>query len=236
MNISPKERAAQREAFRQMTPAAKLEHIYTYYKWYILLAVVAAVILGSAVHRAMTRKDVVLYTAYVNVAVGQDLEGALHEGYLTEAGLDLRKNEVYFYRDLYLSNDPSPENHEFAYASNMKLMATINAGDLDLVLMNREAYDLLSGSGYLMELDGLFSEDYLVSNTVILEDNSIEVSLGQAEEYVAVTEEAVNAIDAAQLPLFAQAGFPDAVYLGIIGNTPRLEACTDYIAYLMETP
>lgn len=233
MKISPQERAAQREAFRQMSPAAKLEHIYTYYKWYIILAVIAAVILGSAVHRAVTRKDVVLYTAYVNVAVGEDLEASLNEGYLADAGLDPRKNEVYFYRDLYLSNNPSMENHEFAYASNMKLMATINAGDLDLVLMNREAYDILSASGYLMALDGLLPAEYLTSNTVVLEDNAIDVSLGNADEYIAVTEEAVNAIEVSLLPLFAQAGFDDAVYLAIIGNTPRLPDCMDYVDYLI---
>ena len=233
MKISPQERAARREAFRQMTPAAKLEHIYTYYKWPIILAVIAVIILCSAIHRMATKKDAVLYTAWVNVAVGADLEAALNEGYLSEAGLDPRKNEIFFYRDLYVSDDPSMENHEFAYASNMKLLATINAQELDLVLMNREAYDILSASGYLMALDGLLPAEYLASNTVILEDNAIDVNLGNADEYIAVTEEAVNAIEVSQLPLFAQAGFDDAVYLAIIGNTPRLPDCMDYVDYLI---
>lgn len=233
MKISPAERAARREAFRQMSPAAKLEHVYTYYKWPIILVVIAAIILCSAIHRMATKKDVVLYTAWVNVAVGADLEAELNEGYLSEACLDPRKNEIFFYRDLYVSDDPSMENHEFAYASNMKLLATINARDLDLVLMNREAYDILSASGYLMALDGLLPAEYLTSNTVVLEDNAIDVNLGNADEYIAVTEEAVNAIEVSQLPLFAQAGFDDAVYLAIIGNTPRLPDCMDYVDYLI---
>lgn len=233
MKISPAERAARREAFRQMSPASKLEHIYTYYKWPIILSIIAAVILCSAIYRTMTKKDVVLYTAWVNVAVGEDLENQLNEGYLSEAGLDPRKNEIFFYRDLYVSDDPSMENHEFAYASKMKLLATINARELDLVLMNQEAYDILSASGYMMVLDGLLPTEYLTSNTVILEDNAIDVSLGNADEYIAVTEEAVNAIEVSQLPLFARAGFDDAVYLGIIGNSPRLSACMDYVEYLI---
>lgn len=233
MKISPQERTARREALRQMSPAAKLEHIYTYYKWPIILTVIAAIILCSAIYRMATKKDVVLYAAYVNVTVGADLEAELNEGYLSEADLDSRKNEIFFYRDLYVSDDPSMENHEFAYASNMKLLATINARELDLVLMNREAYNILSASGYLMALDGLLPAEYLTANTVVLEDNAIDVSLGNADEYIAVTEEAVNAIEVSQLPLFAQAGFDDTVYLAIIGNTPRLPDCLDYVDYLI---
>ena len=41
----------------------------------------------------------------------------------------------------------------------MKLMGSVNAGRLDLVLMNREAYDMLSKSGYLLELAPLLSEE-----------------------------------------------------------------------------
>lgn len=232
MKLSEKERAANREAFRQMGPAGKIEYIYTYFKWPIILAVVTVVILCSAVYRFATQKDVVLYAAYVNVTAGTELETRLGEDYLSARGLDPEKNEVFFYRDLYISEDPAAEDHEFAYASNMKIMATITAQELDLVLMNREAYDILSASGYLMDLSGCAGIPHLTANTVILEDNAIEFNLGQAAEYTAVTEESVNAVEVSRLPMFTQAGFSDAVYLGIIGNTPRLDDCLDYLSYL----
>lgn len=235
MKLSEKERAARREAFRQMAPAAKLEHIVTYYKWPIILVVIAVIILGSAIHRMLTQKDPVLYTALVNVSVGSELDARLGEGYLDAAGIDADRNEVYFYRDLYLSADPAAENHEFAYASRMKILATINSQELDLVLMNRDAYDILSASGYLMALDALISPETaaLTANTVVLEDNAVDYNLGNADTYTAVTEEAVNAVDVSALSLFTQAGFDDAVYLGIIGNTPRLEQCLQYVDYLL---
>ena len=89
------------------------------------------------------------------------------------------------YSALYLSDDPEAENHEYAYASQLKLMGAINAGSLDVVLMNGEAYNILSQSGSLLELTDLLSrnntalfrsaEPYLTGNTVILYDNSIPV-------------------------------------------------------------
>lgn len=237
MRISPEERAARREAFRRMTLPQKAEHIYTYFKWPIILGIAAVIILGSAVYRLATQRSVVVYTGLINVAAGADLEADLGDGYLAERGLDPRKNEVFFYRDLYLSEDPSAENHEFAYASRMKILATITGQELDLVLLNREAYDILSASGYLLDLSEQFADDpvlrpCLTANAVVLEDNSVDYNLGNDEEYWQVTEEAVNAIDVTALPLFAEAGFDDAVYLGIIGNTPRLVECIRYCEYL----
>lgn len=212
-----------------------MDHIYTYYKWPILLGIVTAVILCATICRLVTRKDVALYAAYVNVVAGADLETALHEEYLTTSNMDPQKSQVFFYRDLYLSNDPSAENHEFAYASKMKILATVSDQKLDLVFMNREAYDILSRSGYLSDLSGLLPENlhpYLSANTVVLEDNSMDFNLGNTDEYQEITEESVNAIEASALPLFRQADFPDTVYLGIIGNTPRLSECVDYLTYL----
>lgn len=230
----------QKEQFARMTPAQKREHIWTYYRAHILLAAVLVAIAVSSVCRIVTTKEPVLYAAFLNVSAGSQLESALSEDYLVSQGYDPRKHEIYFHTDLYLSGNPSPENAEYAYVSSMKVMATIEAGDLDLVLMNQEAYDLCSGSDYLLDLTELFSPEdpriapYLTSNLVILEDNSLEFDLGEAEEYIAVTETVPNALDLSELPLFRDAGLSGRVYLGIISTSSRLEECADYIAILTE--
>jgi hypothetical protein len=172
--------------------------------------------------------------------VGSELESELTECYLTDRGYDPNRAQLLLYRDLYMSNNPSAENHEYAYASGMKIMATIHSKELDLVLMNREAYDLCSGSGYLMDLGNVISSEdprfapYMTENLVILEDNAIDVNLGTAEEYTAVTESVPNALNLSELPLFTAAGFSGDVYLGIIANTPRLSECVEYLTFLTE--
>lgn len=227
-----------RELFSQMTPREKANHIWLYFKWYILLGIAAMAIVVSGIYSAVTAKEPVLYVGYLNVAVGEDLDARLSVDFLDTTELDPKKNEVLFYRDLYLSSDPSAENHQYAYTSRMKVLATINSQQLDVVMMNREAYDLCSGSGYLLELDTLFGADspaapLLTTNTVILEDNAMEYDLNQADEYIAITEEAVNALNLSDVPMFRQAGFSGEVYVGIIANTPRLETCVEYLTYLV---
>ena len=151
MKLPEQEKAAQKAAFRAMSPAKKLDHLYTYYKWPILLVLAALIVLGSVLSRELTRKEPVLYLALVNVSVGPDTEEALTDGFLSAIQADARRREVYLYRDLYLSDDADVLNHEYAYASRMKLMGAVQAQKLDLVLMNREGYDLLSRQGYLTD-------------------------------------------------------------------------------------
>ena len=234
MKLSEKEKAAHRAAFRAMSPAEKLDHIYTYYKWPILLGLVLLLVLGSVLHRNLTKKEPVLYLALANVAVGEDLQRELTEGYLLEAGLNEKRQEVYLYLDLYLSDNADTLNHEYAYASKMKLMGAVSAQKLDLVLMNREAYDLLSRGGYLAELDQLPERllSCLEENEVILSDNSLEYQLGEAEEQRIETTVVPNAIRVNGLPLFASAGFPEPIYLGLLANSPRPAQCLSYLDYL----
>ena len=242
MSASPQERALRRDAFRKMNAREKLDYIFTYYKLPILLGVIALAVIGSAVHRQLTKKEAVLYAAFINVSVGESLEDTLTAQFIARSGASARENEVYLYRDLYLSDDASFVNHEYAYASRLKLLGAINAKKLDLVLMNREGYDILSQNGYLMNLSDLAAGDdalrqhmasYLTENTVLLEDNAIEYNLNEASSYEAVTEDAANALEVTDLPIFRAAGFPDAVYLGVIANSARTEWLLRYLDYLL---
>ena len=243
MKLTDQEKAAQKAAFRAMSPAKKLDHLYTYYKWPILLALAVLIVLGSVLSRELTRKEPVLYLALVNVSVGPDTEDALTDGFLSAIQADARRREVYLYRDLYLSDDADVLNHEYAYASRMKLMGAVQAQKLDLVVMNREGYDLLSRQGYLTDLSAPAGGDgqvwpqqiaaLLTENEVILSDNSLEVMLGEADEEERVTRSVANALSVSSLPLFRDAGFDGELYLGVIANSTRTEAAARFLEYLL---
>ena len=235
MKRSPEEIAALRESFRKMDTAHKAEYIYMYYKWFILLGLVALVILGNTLHRQLTKKDVTLYLGLANVSIGTELEQTVTVDFLEWLGQNPKKNEVLVYKGLYLSANASTEDHQYAYASKMKVMAAVNAQRLDVVLMNREAYDLLSRSGYLLPLAELPENltPYLTENEVILEDNSIDVQLNNAEEYRIVTQTAVNGLNVSEFPLFRDAGFDGAVYIGFLANIPHYDTAVSYLEYLI---
>ena len=194
---------AVREAFRRMDLKAKLGYILTYYWWAILLSVIATVIFGSMIYGQLTKKQMLLYVACLNVSAGGDLEESLRQGYLDFAGEDPKKTDVLLYRNMYISADPAEADHQIAYASRLKLMASINGKLLDLALMNREALEILSAAGYLLDLSELAEKGgipealrpYLTENVVVLEDNAIEYNLNEADEYHEVTAPSTNAIE-----------------------------------------
>jgi hypothetical protein len=175
--------------------------------------------------------------------VGDALDGALGEGFARSIGANSARSEVRLYHNLYLSRDAAVQNHEYAYASQLKVMASMANKQLDVLLMNREAYDIMSAGGYLMPLEALLDadlyrrvSDQLVRNTVILSDNDIEHRLDESVPYQAETEEATNALLISAFPLFARADFSGDVYLGVIGNTARTDAALQYIDYLTAAP
>ena len=241
MKLSKQEKAARKAAFRTMPTAKKLDHIFTYYKWPILLALIAVFILGSVLQRKLTQKEPVLYLALANVSVGSEVENKLITDFISFTGSNHKRQEVYLYRDLYLSENADTLNHEYAYASQMKIMGSIQAKKLDVTIMNREAYDIFSQKGYLADLSELLSgipdlreqiKPLLTENEVIISDNSLEVMLREAEEEIRVTETVQNAIDLSSLTLFQNAGFDGEVYLGLVANTPRKEMAVRFIQYL----
>ena len=234
VKLSEEEKTAHKAAFQAMTPAEKADHIFTYHKWTILLVLLVLLIIGSTIHRQLTQKRPVLYLAVVNVSLGEDVQKQLTQDFLTETGGDARRQEVYLYRDLYLSEDADALNHEYAYASKVKLTGAISAGKLDLVLMNREAYDIFSRQGYLMELTSLPDalSPYITENEVILSDNSVDYLLGNAAEEQIVTEAVPNSLAVSSLPLFRDAGFNGDLYIGVLSNSPRQEETAAYFRYI----
>ena len=243
MKLTESERAENREALARMSLPQRLDHIFEYYKFPLVLILIAVVALGSVLYYRLTRKEALLFVACANVTVGDALEGALGEGFTRAIGENPGKREVRLYRNLYLSMDASVQNHEYAYASRLKLLAAMSSGQLDVVLMNREAYDIMSAGGYLLPLEDQLSaelsqrlEGRLTENTVILEDNDIEHTLDESVPYRAETREVVNGILISSFPLLARADFSGDVYLGVIGNSARMDAVVQYIDYLTAEP
>lgn len=233
MKLTPEERSANRRAFARMTGAQRLDYLLTYYRLPLVLGLVTLLVLGSVIHARLTRREPVLYVGLVNVSIGSGLETRLTEDYLADS--PSKRDSVALYRDLYLTDDPSSEAYQYVYASRMKLLAALESQQMDLFLMNREAWDALSQSGYLMDLSAAADDTlapYLRRNLVIYEDNAREAALDESVSYQAVTGEERNALECTGWSLFSGAGFSEPVYLGVSANSPRLERALDYLHYL----
>ena len=236
----------------------KIQYIWDYYKLPIAIAAILLYFVFYCIYRNVTRKDTILFVGAVNVATGQTLTSQLTDEYLVwrntipgtdsalnSTGKGSRKEQVLYYTGWYLTDDTSSPDYTYTHASQVKILAAINAQQLDIVLMNKDAFDAFAQNGYLADLSTLlapaaeenaeactFLEGLLVDNMAILEDNAKEIVLDPGLEYTSVTKTYPCGLDLSGTAMFGPDVFQDTVYLGVISNTPRPEECLRYLIYL----
>lgn len=231
-----------KEQWKQLSCSQKIQYVWDYYKFPIAVCLIFLYIIGYTIYGHFSRHDIILYTALVNVSISDSVNAQLSGDFIDFLDADSSKEEVKLYTGLYLTRDRNDPNHEYTYASRIKIIASIDDEQLDIVLMNREAFDAFSSNGYLYNLEDLLQDSdpeayeelkpYLVTNTVILEDNSEELTEDESLAYQAVTEEYPMGLNVSQKGLFKQAGFENDVYLGIVRNSPHMDMAVKYINYL----
>ena len=232
----------EKEKWDSLNISGKVQYIWDYYKLPIIIFFIILYAISYSVYRHATHKDVALYTALVNVSVGESLQEQLTDQFLETQGIDILKNKFTLYTGWYLTDDEMSEYHEYTYATRMKILGAIDAEQLDVILMNKEAFDAFSQNGYLYNLEELLTDmnpglyqslqSNLVTNTEILKDNSQDIIFDSSLEYVAETEAYPMAVDLQSSNIIKNAGFSDTVYFGIIKNTPRINTAVQYLGYL----
>lgn len=225
-----------------MSTKQKIQYIWDYYKLPIVIGLIFFYIIGYTLYGHFTKKQVLLYVGLVNVSPGETFTARLGEGFLDFLEVNKAKTEVKLYTGLYLTEDPDDPNGEYAYASRIKIIASIDDERLDVVLMDKNAFDAFSQNGYLYNLEELLENmdeetaeelrPCLAMNVVILEDNREEMLLDNSLSYQAVTEEFPMGLLVTRKGMFKEAGFADDVYLGVIKNSPRMDRAAEYIQYL----
>jgi len=220
----------------------RIQYIWDYYKFPLVISGILLYILAYTLYNHFTYKETVLYTALVNVNAGEDLTAGLSRDFLEYLNLNPSKSKIELYSGLYLTDDEQNAYHQYTYASRIKILAIIDGELLDVVLMNREAFDAFSQNGYLCALEdilpqadsGLYDtvKSDFVTNITILEDNSIDRQFDSSISYSAVTEEHFYGIDLSHTKLIHNAGFKEPVYIGILANSPRVNTAIEYLRYL----
>lgn len=235
-------RTLQDKNLKTLKGKAKLQYIWDYYKLPLVIVTILLYVIFYILYNHFTEKERVLYTALVNVNAGETLIKGLHNDFLDYLNLNPSQNQLELYTGLYLTDDDQNAYYQYTYASRIKILAMIDGELLDVVLMNREAFDAFSQNGYLYDLAEFLPQtdvslyesikSDLTANLVILEDNAIEHQLDTSLPYEAVTEEHYYGIDLSRTQLIRNAGFAEPVYLGIIANSPRTDNAIAYIKYL----
>ena len=221
---------------RNLHGKKKAQYFFDYYKLPLVIFCILLYLILYITYRHFTDKDPVLYATMINVNAGETLMEQLNGGFLKAAGIDASRNCLSLLSGLYLTDEEQNPYYEYTYASRTKLLAAIDGELLDVVFMDKEAFDAFSQNGYLCNIEDFLSEKdpdfyenispFLVRNTFLEENETADASLS----YHTVTYP--MALDLSQADMIRQAGFQETVYLGILENSPRKDTALLYLKYL----
>ena len=143
----------EREKLHTMDRAKAAEYIWQYYKLWII-SVVGAVCIGAylLILSLSTPNENWLYVCFANVPPGTVLqeEGELHQTYADYAGFDLGEKNLVFDTNCYCN--PSEKTYGNNYYN--KLVALMDGGVLDLLVMEKEDLQAIGSTGRLLDLEG----------------------------------------------------------------------------------
>ena len=198
--------------FKQLSSKQKLQYIWDYYKIHIIVTVVLICAIFSIVKTVKHAGSVDLYVAYVNVAV----DDKVTDEFANSSGLIISS-----YKDLLITENPSSENLEYAYASSMKLTSAISADRLDVIIGDSYAMAYANKAEYLVDI-----EDFVRANNPQLLDKLKPLFLldNNGKAY---------AIDVSGFAPFADAGYSEPIYLGIIAADSHISSKLTLLSTLL---
>lgn len=165
ITFSDEKEMARQKALRENPPLlarvlkkdpVKLENFFHYNKWYMLIGLVVILLLIFTIRSCINR---------VEPDFSLVVTGALYmeNDSVTEADIRQKLPELTAPQVNNLASDPN--DAQYHYAVQMKLMAMLSAAEIDVILMDQDNFDLLSGQGVLLPL-----EEYMSSLPFSAED------------------------------------------------------------------
>ena len=147
----------EREALKHGTPKQKFAYFLDYYKWYVVVAIVVMVFIGSLIYQALTHKDIVFYAALVNV-FEMDSNDEHARQFAEYAGVDTDEYEIVFDSSLHI--DTASMDQE-TITSTQKLMVYIAASEIDVLMMDGVTLEQYAYNETLTDLREVLSPEQI---------------------------------------------------------------------------
>lgn len=213
------------EDLKPMTWSQRLDHLWTYYKeWLIVVALVAMFLsAGFTVLKAQTQETLVS-GMMVNISISQQGYDYLSADYLEKlGGIEGKQKAELDYTNFSSLEDPT--SSEDNYNSMLILLARVSGGMLDYMILDKFAMEYYIVQDVYLDLRDFFTEEEMAE----LGDRLITARQEGETEAWAV------AVDITDLP-FVQDNITveenDRIYFALSGNTQRMDMCRDAWNYI----
>ena len=208
---------------KDMSFREKLAHLWDYYKWVAITAVVIIIAAVSAVVSvAQNSKELVFGGAAVNLTISEEGNAYLKEGWFEAMGCNPKTQKIELDM-LFVANLDMPNTDVQASLGGItKITTMISGSQIDYVMADAYSIHYLCSGGSFSALDKVLPAELLAKfegKLVELEDNG---------------EKCLIAIDISDLPFVKKHVIStDKTYIAFPGNTPRTQETIAFLEYLM---
>lgn len=144
--------------FKALSNKAKIQYIWDYYKWPILIGIAVVILLINVIIHFATYKESALNVTMVNCFDSSDNDTASFDEFFEQEGFDSNKECISFSNSLTLPADASSAMDSTSYQG---LTLRVTAGDEDILFSPPEIYDMYASQGCMLNLEDVLSPDEL---------------------------------------------------------------------------
>lgn len=204
--------------FCNLSPRAKIEFIWDYYRWHILIALFLIVIGISALYNAISYREPLLNITMIDCNINHNHSDEAFAGFFDAYGYESFDNAILLEDNIRFNIDT-----ENTYASSQRLMCILAAGETDIFFWTGE------------ELDGFIEDGILLDLTQILPDDLLET---HNDELIYTTDNNTGKSYPCALTLEGNKWINDNKYytdckIGISCRSDHLEVIKEFCVFLL---
>lgn len=205
-----------RRDLKPMTFRQKIDHLWTYYYWVLVIAAIIAVIISIVATSVKNlNTDVLVAGVFINADVSLDGREFLEDQYFEKLGGIPDKQEIQITNVVF--EDPfTTQEIEYTYNATLKVIAMLSAKTVDYMLMDELGMKYYLGQDVFLDLNELFPREELEK----FKDDIIYMTYEETGETIPVAINIRNTV-------FGQKylNTDKTHYIGFAANTPRPDAC-----------
>ncbi len=149
----------ERKSIKQGTLKQKLEYFWGYYKWDVIIWIVALSLVVVYVHTIVTRKDTAFYALFINnVSLSEDNGESYVQKFADHIGIDTDKYEVTLDNSVFLDLTSLDEE---TYASTQRINTLISVGEVDILGADIGVFKAYAYLDYMTDLRTVLSPEQL---------------------------------------------------------------------------
>lgn len=152
--------------FKDLTFKKKLEYIWDYHKWKIIIAAVVISIAASAVPSLIENsKEVALYAAFINTQLADQDDSPLLADFAEKKGIEMEHKRMRLDCSMII-NYKNPD--QFSMLSSQKLAAMFASNTPDVIVQDNDTYTRYAAMGVYADLEDVLGKEFLEKHKDLL--------------------------------------------------------------------